>query len=270
MGDGAFFFAICEDDILLFMKQKRIIAGNWKLYPDSFEEARTIFLAVRKATEKNKHIQSIVCPPFLYTRDAARLFVNRKRLAIGAQNCSIEDRGAYTGEISAVQLSYSGVSYVIVGHSERRAMGETDDTINKKVQAVLRAGLRVILCVGEKERDEQGHYLAFVEQQLTSALHGVGATDLSHIIVAYEPVWAIGKPSREAMAPQQLHEMAIFVRKIISQQYGTKLAFATPILYGGSVGPDNAASFFEAGVDGLLIGRASADPQAIVSIIESL
>lgn len=256
--------------ILPFMKQKRIIAGNWKLYPDSPEEARAILLAVRKATEKNKHIQSIVCVPFLYTRDAVRIAVGRKRFSIGAQNCAIEDRGAYTGEISAVQLSYSGVSYVIVGHSERRAMGETDDVVNKKVQAVLRSGLKVILCIGEKERDDHGHYLAFVERQITSALHGVGAPDLSRIIVAYEPVWAIGKPSREAMAPHQLHEMTIFVRKIISQQYGTKLAFTIPILYGGSVGPDNAASFFEAGVDGLLIGRASADAQAIVSIIESL
>lgn len=251
------------------MKRKTIIAGNWKMNPGTRDEARAIFLATRRAIEKNDNVTAIVCPPLLYVRELAGLAKGRKRLFVGAQNCFFETQGAYTGEVSAGQLADNGARYVIVGHSERRVMGETDEVINKKIKVAIKAGLTPIVCVGEKERDSDGHYLSFIQQSLNTLLMGIAGVDLDQIIIAYEPVWAIGKSEKDAMKTHDLHEMAIFIRKTLAKPYGTTAAFKLPILYGGSVGPSTVREHLEAGVQGLLVGRASADPVSVVEVIEA-
>lgn len=251
------------------MKRKPIIAGNWKMNPGTRDEARAIFLATRRAIETHENVTAIVCPPFVYVRELATLTKGRRRLFVGAQNCFFETHGAYTGEVSAGQLADVGASHVIIGHSERRAMGETDEIVNKKIKSALREGLVSIVCIGEKERDSDGHYLSLIRSSLEVSLSGVSGADLSKIIIAYEPVWAIGKSEREAMKPHDLHEMAIFIRKTLSKPYGTPLAFKMPILYGGSVGPSTVAEHLGAGVEGLLVGRASADVKSVAEVIEA-
>jgi triosephosphate isomerase len=252
---------------MAIQKKVRIIAGNWKLHPQTYSEAREIFLATRKAVDKTKGILAIVCPPFLYIKEFAKLIVGKKNILLGAQDTYFENEGAFTGEISPSQLADIGATFVIVGHSERRLMGETDDTVNRKVKASIKAGLSVILCIGERERDEHASYLTFIKNQIHSALGAIPAVDLSKIIIAYEPLWAIGKDESSAITPHDLHQMALFIRKSIAESYGTEAAFAIPILYGGSVGPHNTAEHLKAGVQGLLIGRASADKKEITDII---
>lgn len=237
--------------------------------PQTREEARAIFLATRRAIEKHDNVTAIVCPPSVYVRELATLAKGRKRLFVGAQNCFFETQGAYTGEISAGQLRDAGATHVILGHSERRAMGETDEVINKKIKAAIKVGLTSIVCVGEKERDSEGHYLSHIQHSLSALFMGIAGADLQFIIIAYEPVWAIGKSEKDAMKPHDLHEMAIFIRKTLAKPYGTTAAFKLPILYGGSVGPSTVREHLEAGVEGLLVGRASADVTTVAQVIEA-
>lgn len=251
------------------MKKKPIIAANWKMYVGSAEEGRALILETRRVTEKAKRVSTIVCPSFSFIAQAVSLCKKRKRLFVGAQNCFYEDAGAFTGEVGARELASIGATHVIIGHSERRSFGETNEIINKKVKAAIRAGLFVILCVGEKERDVDGHYLSFLRSEITAALSGVPGVDMRHIILAYEPVWAIGRGEKESMKPKELHETAIFARKVIAKEYGTDIAFDLPILYGGSIGPHNVKDHLEAGVEGLLVGHASAEKASIRAIIEA-
>jgi len=248
-------------------KTKKIIVANWKMNPGTLHEAEEIFMGIKKET-KGADAKVVICPPFVYMNELKRLFM-KDRLSLGAQNVSHEAKGAFTGEISTEMLQTVGADYVIIGHSERRAMGESDELIAKKTAAALRAGLSVILCVGEKERDEQGAYLGLLKKQMSESLAGVPKRYAENLIVAYEPIWAIGK-GNEAIDAHGLHQMTIFIRKHLIDIYKGVAASSVRIIYGGSVNPDNAGAMVHEGeVDGLLVGRESLSPERFGLIVKA-
>ncbi|MEK7185633.1 MAG: triose-phosphate isomerase [Patescibacteria group bacterium] len=252
-------------------KTKRLVIANWKMNPQTPDEAKAILAGTRKATESLKYTEVIVCPSFLYFPAAVKSITSkvRAKMRVGVQDIFWEDRGSFTGEVSAAMVKAGGGTHVIVGHSERRALGETDEMVGKKVAAVVREDLTAILCIGEGERDVNGNYLSFLKQQLSAGLSGVQKRHVGQIVVAYEPVWAIGKSEREALTGSGMHEMTIFIRKLLSDIYGRDIAVQVPILYGGSVTPANAGDIVSEGhTDGLLVGRQSLDPAQFVEILK--
>jgi len=243
---------------------KKIVIANWKMNPISEKEAERLFINTSKAVLGIKKTEVVACVPSLYLGKLKK-FV--KKVKLGGQNIFYEESGAYTGEISAEMLYGVGARYVILGHSERRAMGETNEDINKKMKAALAVGLVPILCVGEKERDENHEYLNLIKTQVEECLKGVSRISISKIIIAYEPVWAIGKNAVREATPAEFLEMKIFIRKIFSGMFGLKIK--TPaIIYGGSADEKNAADFLKLGeADGFLVGRASLDVEKFSKII---
>ena len=250
---------------------KNIIIGNWKMNPRSLKEAEKLFNDIAKNISEIKKTEIIACPPFLFLE---KLKKTSKKILLGAQNDFSGDVGAFTGEISAEMLYNLGVKYVILGHSERRAQGESNNDINKKIKSSLAVGLRPILCVGERVRDENHDYFNLIKAQLGVCLEGVSKNSVAKIIVAYEPVWAISStPDRKDATANDSYEMAIFIRKILFDKFG-KDASQIRIVYGGSVNEKSAEDFLKnGGVSGLLVGRASLDAKkfgAIVKICEAL
>lgn len=250
------------------MKTKKLIIGNWKMYPASLKEAKAKFTAIKKTAGKLANVQTVICPPFIYSSELKKL-VTGHRVVVGAQNAWYENEGAFTGEVSIAMLASVGAEYVIVGHSERRAMGENDELINKKVLAGVKAGMTVVLCVGERDRDPDGVYLKFVTEQIKEALHGVQKKELKKIVIAYEPIWAIGKNAIHPASPDDALEVSILIKRTLADLYG-KDASVIPILYGGSVDAKNAWEFLlKSQVNGLLVGRASLDPKVFGEILKS-
>ncbi len=241
---------------------KRLIIANWKMNPATLREARELLVRTKRAARGLTTATVVVCPPVLFLTDlASRL--ESKTIALGAQDASWEtDPGPWTGAVSPGMIGYAGARYVILGHSERRAMGESNDDVRRKLKASLAAGLRVVLCVGERERDPQGFYLEVLKQQLTIALKGAPKTVLRQLFLAYEPVWAISNFNRGADTPDDFLHQAIFLRKILSGLFNREFAQQVPILYGGSADAKNAMGFLTEGqADGLLVGRASLTPE---------
>ena len=246
---------------------KKIIIANWKMNPVSYKQAEKIFIANSKSISKIKKTDVIICPPILYLEKLKR---RSKKLGLGAQNIFYEESGAYTGEISADMLYDIGARYVILGHSERRATGETNEDVNKKIKSALFAGLRPIICIGEKKRDENHIYLNFIKEQLEVAFKNILKTSLPKIIIAYEPIWAIGKNAIREANSEEFREISIFIRKVLSDKFGAKAIAKTKIIYGGSVHPKNVASFLQQGqTDGFLVGRDSLDPKKFEEIIKT-
>lgn len=247
-------------------KQKQLfIVANWKCNPASWAQARRLFDAVeQKASARNTRV--VVATPFVY------LALGKERLrraALAAENVFWENAGAYTGEVGPRMVRQAGASYVVIGHSERREyFGETNETVQKKVQATLKEGLSIILCVGEKSRaDDAARYTAFIREQVQQGLEGVPKTMMRRVVIAYEPLWAVG--SGVSDTPASTLEMAIFIRRIIFGMYGKKIAQEFSVLYGGSASAANAESFLrDGGVDGLLVGRASLDAKEFGKILE--
>lgn len=239
-------------------KNKLLIVANWKMNPETAEKAKEIFKGTKLAVKNLKKIKVAVCPPFVYLSDLEK--INDSKISLGAQDMFWEKSGSFTGEISANMLK--GESYVILGHSERRELGETDELISKKIVSAVKAGLRPILCIGEKEHDTHGEYLHFLRNQLTNSLGKLQKRYLAKLTIAYEPVWAIGKSEDEAMKPADIHETALFIKKVLAEIYGQPSAVSIPILYGGSVSHNNAKDIIVAGqVQGLLVGRESLNPK---------
>jgi triosephosphate isomerase len=247
---------------------KKIIVANWKMNPQTPREAKALALKTKALTTKLEQVSVIICPPALYLPLFTTARASRQ-LWWGSQDVSLEaGEGAFTGEISAAMLAYSGAQFTIIGHSERRARGETDEVVNKKVKLALSARLKPIICVGESKRDEQGHYLEPLREQIKKALTGLDKLSLKKIIFAYEPVWAVGKKAMNADTPAEFQHHAIFIRKTLSDLFDKKLAMQVPVLYGGSVNSDNAEGFLkEGGADGLLVGRASLKPEEFKKIL---
>ncbi len=246
---------------------KKLIIGNWKMYPQTVKEASAKFNVIKKTAGTLRNVQTVVCPPSIFAGDLRKL-VTGHRCVLGAQNAWIDSEGAFTGEVSPAMIASLSFPYVIIGHSERRAMGETDELINKKIIAALKVGLTVVLCVGEHERDADGEYLKFISAQLRSDLKNIQRRDLEKVVVAYEPIWAIGKNALRAATPEDAHEVTISIKKTLADLSGAP-AGDLAVLYGGSVDAKNAGEFLlKSGVVGLLVGRASLDTDVFMEILK--
>ncbi|HEC30750.1 MAG TPA: triose-phosphate isomerase [Candidatus Yonathbacteria bacterium] len=250
-------------------KQKKLIIANWKMNPDSLKEAISIFSGIKKTATKLRNVQTVVCPPYIFINELQKK-VSGHRLVLGAQDVSMNNRGAFTGEISAIQLRGAKVGYVIVGHSERRGRGETSGDVATKIQVSLKEKLIPIVCVGESERDEHAEYLTFLRNEIEESLAHLSEKDISKIIIAYEPIWAVGVNANSADSPEDTEEAVLFIRKVLSEMFSKKIALSMNILYGGSINDKNSNFFLErAGVQGLLVGRASLKPKQFSSILNN-
>ena len=247
--------------------RKAVIAGNWKMNNTPAET--TALLEEMKPLVADADCDVIICAPFVDLQ-AALDATKGSNIQVGAENCHWAEKGAFTAEVSAPMLKAMGVPYVIIGHSERRQyFGETNETVNKRVRAALDNGLKVILCVGEVlEEREQGVTFEVVGMQTKIALQGVSAEELKNVIIAYEPVWAIG--TGKTATPEQAEEVCEHIRAVIRKLYGAKVARAISILYGGSMNEKNAYDLLaQPDIDGGLIGGASLVPEKFVKIIEA-
>ena len=247
--------------------RKTLIAGNWKMNKTPSETKQ--FLAEFKGMmPKGRWCDIAFCVPAVCIPAAVRA-MRETRVAIGAENCNANASGAYTGEIATNMLVDAGCKYVIVGHSERRAMGETDADVNAKARAVLAADLVPIICVGESlEQRELGITQEWIAMQIKAALNGVGLDKIKKIVIAYEPIWAIG--TGKTATPEQAEEVCCAIRAIIRKLYDAKIARAITILYGGSMNEKNAFDLLaKLDIDGGLIGGASLVPEKFVKIIEA-
>lgn len=250
--------------------RKHIVAGNWKMNKN-FEEADELISSIMDELENTDLGDTllIVCPPFPYL-EMATDYGNDSYFMVGAQNVSQFDNGAYTGEISASMLKCLELDFCIVGHSERRAyFGETDAIVAQKVNQLLKEGIRPIVCCGEVlEERENDTQFDVVRRQITDGLFHLTAEQFSNIVIAYEPVWAIG--TGKTATPAQAQEMHAFIRSLIKDQYGADVADNTSILYGGSCKPSNAKELFaNPDVDGGLIGGASLKAEDFIAIATS-
>lgn len=235
--------------------------------PASYKEAQALFAATKKSIDKTGGIPIVVAPPSLYLRDLAHAY-RGKKIAFAVQSARAEDGGAHTGDISLAQARESGARYAIIGHAERRALGERNEDANAQVLTALRLDMVPILCIGESSRGDHGEHFAFIKEQLTTGLGDVAVAKLGKILIAYEPVWAIGASA--AMKPHDMHEMAIFIRKTLLEVFGDR-ALSTKILYGGSIDATTAPEMMRDGdVAGLLVGRASAEPAALGALVRAL
>jgi triosephosphate isomerase len=250
------------------MKRQRIVAGNWKMNK-TFDEGRDLVITIIQQLGPTD-TTVVICPPFIHLNYLSSLITGVSNLHLGAQNCHQEEAGAYTGEISAGMLKSVGANYVIVGHSERREYyGETDDLLAVKVKAILEKDMIPIFCCGEKlEVRESGKHLELVKSQLQEGLFHLNEEEFSKIVIAYEPVWAIG--TGKTATPEQAQDMHRHIRNLIAKRYNKDLSQLTTILYGGSCNPANAKEIFnQADVDGGLIGGASLKATDFVAIVNS-
>ena len=248
------------------LKRKKIIVANWKMNPKTPDEARKIFSMTLRSARACSLVRTIVCPPFVYLP----FFASRMKsvVALGVQDVFYENAGSYTGMISSGMAKSSGASYAIVGHSERRALGETDEVVARKLFAVEKAELSAILCVGEEVRNESGSHFVFLAEELRRSLARFKRKSFNKLIIAYEPVWAIGKTADDALKPSDFRETYIFIKKVLSDIFGHESATEIPILYGGSVEPENVEALFTlGGADGFLVGHASLSPTAFKEIL---
>lgn len=236
--------------------------------PLTAKEAEKLFGEIAKEISRIKKTDVVICPPFIFLNKLTE--IHTKKIKMGAQNAFVGETGAFTGEVSGEMLHEVGVRYVILGHSERREMGETNADANQKIKAALAAGLRPILCVGENFRDENHGYFNLVKIQLEECLAGVSKNLISKIIIAYEPIWAISTtPNRKDATADDSREMSIFIRKVLSDKFG-KDSLHVKVLYGGSVNEKDASEFLEnGGIDGLLVGKASLSAKKFVEIIKA-
>jgi triosephosphate isomerase len=238
-----------------------LIVANWKMNPGSQKEAEDIFEEIKNGA-KDVSSEVVVCPPFIYLSEL-------KGLTLGAQNAYFENKGAFTGEVSALMLKDLGVEYVIIGHSERRKyFGDTDEIVNKKIKKALEVGLKVIFCIGEtSEERDAGKKNEVLERQIKIGLDGVAS--LESMNVAYEPIWAIGTGNNCGV--EETKQSIAFIKDCFARQ-NEQSAFVgqVRILYGGSVKSDNSGSYIkEAGADGLLVGGSSLNAEEFVKIVKS-
>jgi triosephosphate isomerase (TIM) len=245
-----------------------IIIANWKAKVGSIADAKKLIVASKKIADARVH-QVIVAPgaPYLglFSVD------NKSKLQFAAQDITLTDGGAQTGEVTGAMLATVKTKYVIIGHSERRALGDTDADVLTKIKHSLSSGLIPIVCVGEKERDAEAQYLSLLRAQIDSIYTGTQAKQHDSIILAYEPIWAIGKSASEGITPDDLTEMIQYIRKVLSTYLPAKKVEKAAILYGGAVEPSNAKALARnTGVDGLLVGHASTDAKLFTALVKAL
>lgn len=247
-----------------------LIVSNWKAYVAEVSKAKAL-VAAAKRLAGTRDMDFVLAPPAPYLG----LFANAKkgakeRVSFAAQDVSNSTGGAATGEVTAAALADMGVRYAILGHSERRAMGETDSLILSKVQHALAHSITPILCIGERERDSEARYLAFLRTQIAGIYAPLAPKERARIIVAYEPIWAIGKSAAESITAQELHEMVLYIRKVLAE-YVPGRAQSVSILYGGSVEPANIRGLAGgAEIQGFLVGHASATVASFTGLVKAL
>ena len=263
---------------------KRLVVGNWKMYVESPESAKAFAKKLRRSARQFSGVEVALAPSFVLIPTVAQA-LKGSNIRVAAQTLSPFTDGKRTGEVSARALKLAGATVVIVGHSERRhrviegskGVGETDESIARQVAAADREGLRSVLCVGETEREGSGAHFGAVAKQLRAAL--VSKPSAARVVIAYEPVWAIGgaSPGRPPgaatgpMEPQDIEEMIIYIRKVLAESMGRTAALRMPVLYGGSVEEENARELVEkGGVSGFLVGHASADIDSFLSILRAV
>ena len=247
--------------------RKKIIAANWKMYK-TVDESRAFMDAFIPLVKGHKRDEIVICPPFV---DIAAVVEAARgtNIKVGGQNLYWEKEGAYTGEISGAMLVGAGCEYVIIGHSERRQyFGETDDTVNRRLEVALEAGLSAILCVGEViEEREAGLTEDVLRRQCNRAFRGIGTKKATKMSIAYEPVWAIG--TGKTATPELAEEAHLVIRGEAEAMFGSEFANQLRILYGGSVKPDNATSLMsQPDIDGALVGGASLKPDSFAKIVK--
>jgi len=243
-----------------------LIAGNWKMFK-TLAEATTLVEELAPLVSSVNNVEIVVAPVFTAISAVAKVAENTA-IKVAAQDCFWEEEGAFTGEISPKLLKDAGCSYVIIGHSERRQyFGETDETVNRKSKAALKVGLVVLMCVGETlDERESNATFKVIETQIKGGLSGIPAVDLMNIVIAYEPVWAIG--TGKTASDEQAQEVHAFIRSLIEQMYSSNEAQAMRILYGGSVKPENVKGLMsQADIDGALVGGASLKAELFAGIV---
>ncbi len=248
--------------------RKQIVAGNWKMNK-TFPEGVELINDIKDKDNTNENVSLIIAPPFILVKKAAHI-LKESKISVAGQNCANQEQGAYTGEVSAQMIKSTGASYVILGHSERRAYyHETDEIINTKIKLCLKNELTPIVCCGEvlEERENNKHF-EVVAKQTKGMFEEITADQFKNIIIAYEPVWAIG--TGKTATPGQAQEIHHFIRETIKNSYGSKIADDLSILYGGSCKPSNAKELFaNPDVDGGLIGGASLNTEDFIAIANS-
>ncbi len=265
---------------------KKLIIANWKMNPSSLKEAKALAGEVRKVATQLKHVTTVLCPPTVFLHPLStrpNVSVRNGRASyklqatsytLGAQSCYHDKQGSHTGQISAEMIAKTGARYLLLGHSELRAEGETSAQVAKKINCALDVGLHPILCIGEKVRDEHGFYVKYIAEQLTESLAGVSKKRIALLTIVYEPLWAISNSELRPATPEESQEMVLYLRKLLAAKIGIGAAKAIPVLYGGSVDAKNCASFLQhGGVQGFLVGHASLDSKqfsAILQITEKL
>jgi triosephosphate isomerase len=249
--------------------RKNIVAGNWKMNKTLMEGIELAQELNAILADKQPNCDVVIGTPFIHLSEVAKV-VNKEVIGVSAQNCADKESGAYTGETSAAMVKSTGADYVILGHSERRAYyGETDELLAEKVNLALENGLTPIFCIGEvlEERESETHF-EVVKSQIENGLFHLSNADFSKVVLAYEPVWAIG--TGKTASPEQAQEMHAFIRKTLVEKYGDEVADNTSILYGGSCKPSNAKELFSnPDVDGGLIGGASLKAEDFYGIISA-
>ncbi|WP_394234622.1 triose-phosphate isomerase [Niallia oryzisoli] len=247
--------------------RKPIIAGNWKMHK-TLPEAKSFMEEIKNAIPSNDKVESVVCAPALFLNSLVELAKNTD-VKIGAQNMHFEEKGAFTGEISPAALADLGVQYVIIGHSERREMfNETDESVNQKVLAAFKHNLIPIVCCGETlEQRESGITNEFVASQVQKALAGLSEEQAKEVVIAYEPIWAIG--TGKSSTAKDANEVCAHIRTVVSEQFSADVAEAVRIQYGGSVKPENIKEYMtETDIDGALVGGASLEAASFLQLLE--
>jgi triosephosphate isomerase len=246
-----------------------LIIANWKAYVQSEKKAQELFLVAKKSVPASSKaaLTVVIAPPAPYIGVLAPK--NRSRVCFAAQDLSVSSGGAATGETTAGLLAELGVQYTLLGHSERRAQGETNEIISEKVRQALAQKIIPVVCVGEKERDPEAQYLKLLRAEISAIYEPLSAKERAVVILAYEPIWAIGKSAAEAITPADLTEMILYIRKILSDFLPERAAAKVSVLYGGSVEPANVSVLSSGtGISGFLLGHASADPSAFSEILK--
>ncbi len=245
-----------------------LIVGNWKAYVESKAKAKALYASAKRLSSKGTH-EVAVAPSFPHIGLIAPAKTPARGSGIAAQDVSITVGGAETGEVTAGLLKELGVSYIIVGHSERRARGETDGIVLEKARHALAHGMVPIVCVGERERDAEAHYLKGIRTQVSAVMAALTPKERLSLVIAYEPIWAIG--AKEPIQPADLAEMVLYIRKVLADFMPGRANLKVRILYGGSVSGENARELAtDTGIDGFLVGRASTDVAGFSALVKAI
>jgi triosephosphate isomerase (TIM) len=248
---------------------KPILVANWKNHPESLLRTNALLTGLSKKTSLYKKLSTFIAPPLPFYESVSKRIKSFGTLA--SQDIFFTPEGTVTGAVTPDILKSFGVKMAIIGHSERRALGETNEVVLEKIKSAFRTGITPLLCVGERERTTEGDHFEFIEEELKMSLEGVRRKDdAERLVIAYEPIWAIGKTFKDAITPEDLSQMVMFIKKVLTDIFDRESAEHIPILYGGSVESENARALMETGIRGFLVGHASLDPKNFALIAEAL